>query len=67
MVELCAQLVGIFSQHSVELVEDEYGSWEGARRKAEQILSRDVVFEMTLRPKEMVPIRFVKRQRKGSH
>jgi cytochrome P450 len=62
MVELCAQLVGIFSNWSVELVEDETSGWEGAKARAEQILSEGVVFDMTLRPMEMVPVRFVRRE-----
>ncbi len=62
MVELCAQLVGIFSKWNVELVEDAKSGWDGSRSKAEDILSRGVVFDMTLRPGEMVPVRFVKRQ-----
>lgn len=64
MVELCAQIVGIFSEWTVELIEDEHTGWEGARRKAEKILSSGVGFDMTLRPKEMVPIRFVRRESK---
>ncbi|KAI4172211.1 MAG: hypothetical protein LQ346_008643 [Caloplaca aetnensis] len=65
MVELCAQLVGIFAEWSVELVvkddDEASGGWEGARARAERILSEKVVFDMTLRPGEMVPVRFVKR------
>ncbi|KAL8861937.1 MAG: hypothetical protein Q9178_001807 [Gyalolechia marmorata] len=66
MVELCAQLVGIFSEWSVELVvEDEKSGWEGARARAERTLSEKVVFDMTLRPGEMVPIRLVRRKGGG--
>lgn len=61
MVELCAQLVGIFYKWNVELVEDERTGWEGARRRAEEILSKGVVFDMTLRPGKMVPVQFVRR------
>ena len=62
MVELCAQLVGIFSEWSVELVEDGTSGWDGAKTRAEQILSKGVVFDMTLRPGEMVPVQFVRRE-----
>lgn len=68
MVELCAQLVGILSQWSVELVvEDNALGWEGARARAERILSDKVIFDMTLRPGEMVPVRFVERKGKASN
>ena len=66
MVELCAQLVGIFSGWNVKLVEDEKTGWEGARKRAEDILSEGVVFDMTLRPGKMVPVQFVKREVKTS-
>ncbi|KAL9008297.1 MAG: hypothetical protein Q9173_006562 [Seirophora scorigena] len=68
MVELCAQLVGIFAEWRVELVvaEEEGSGWEGGRARAERILSEKVVFDMTLRPGEMVPIRFVKREMTGA-
>ena len=66
MVELCAQLVGILSGWNVELVEDENTGWEGARLRAEEILSKGVVFDMTLRPAEMVPVRFVERKVKST-
>lgn len=62
MVELCAQLVGIFSEWNVELVADERTGWEGARMRAEGTLSKGVVFDMTLRPGEMVPVQFVRRE-----
>ncbi|KAL8917288.1 MAG: hypothetical protein Q9172_005914 [Xanthocarpia lactea] len=67
MVELCAQLVGIFSEWSVELVveDEEESGWEGARARAERTLSEKVVFDMTLRPGEMVPIRLVRREKGG--
>lgn len=71
LVELCAQLTRIFNEYSVELVaeatEDRVGKatrkegWREARRRAEDTMSRGVVFDLTLRPKEMVPIRFTKR------
>ncbi|KAL9100068.1 MAG: hypothetical protein Q9163_004509 [Psora crenata] len=64
MVELCAQLAGIFSDWSVELVQDGTLGWEGAKVRAEQVLSEGVVFDMTLRPTEMVPVRFVRREAK---
>ena len=62
MVELCAQLVSIFSEWKIELVEDKELGWEESRKKAERILSEDMVFDMTLRPSVMVPVRFVRRQ-----
>ena len=65
MVELCAQLVRIFSEWNVNLLEDEKTGWEGARMRAEDILSRGVVFDMTLRPGEMVPVQFVRREVKS--
>lgn len=71
MVELCAQLLKIFGEYSVELTVKETSAtvgeaqrtkaWKRARRSAEDNLSRGVVFDMTLRPIEMVPIRFVRR------
>ena len=64
MVELCAQLVGIFRDWSVELVIDNNSTWEEAKARAEQILSKNVVFDMTLRPGKMVPVQFVRRESK---
>ena len=61
MVELCAQLVGIFSEWSVELVVDRNEEWEETKKRAEEVLSSGVVFDMTLRPGGMVPVRFVRR------
>ena len=37
--------------------------WQEARRRAEETMSKGVTFDMTLRPKEMVPVRFVKRKK----
>ena len=61
MVELCAQLMRVFAEWSVELVVENGENWAQARRRAEETLSRGVGFDMTLRPKEMVNIRFVRR------
>lgn len=72
MVELCAQLMRIFAEYSVHLVVEGRGAtaggaegtkaWEEVRRRAEDQMSQGVVFDMTLRPKEMVPVRFLRRQ-----
>ena len=61
MVELCAQMMRIFAEWSVELVLEDGEDWKQARRRAEEKLSRGVAFDLTLRPKEMVNIRFVRR------
>ena len=62
MVELCAQLVAICSEWEVTLVKDEKTGWGATRSKAEEILSKDVLFDMTLRPTKTVPVRFVRRE-----
>ena len=61
MVELCAQLMRVFAEWSVELVVRNREDWVQARQRAEESLSSGVGFDMTLRPKEMVDIKFIRR------
>ena len=68
--QFCAVLATIFKDYSVKLVVDESRSghrggqeaWEQARVKAEQQLSTGVEFMMSLKMKESVPLRLVKRE-----
>ena len=61
MVELCAQLVGIFSEWRVELIVNENERWEEAKRRGEEALSSGMTFDMTLRPGKMIPVKFLRR------
>ncbi|MCJ1438187.1 hypothetical protein MMC27_007574 [Xylographa pallens] len=77
LVEMCAVVSRIFSEWSVELVvaaekeddeseemvrrEGERVAWKDARRRAEKALLNDVEFDMSLRLRGKIPIRFVSR------
>lgn len=69
--QFCAVIATIFKDYSIELAVDSSGPspnqiegrsrWESARRRAEQKLSTGVGFLASLKMKEMVPLRLVKR------
>lgn len=72
--QFCAVMAAIFKDYSVELaIDDSQGAggslgkgvrrslWDNARREAEQKLSTDVGFLMSLKMKGKIPLRLVKR------